>query len=177
MPLVEIAHDDPRPGDGGRVADEAREQVDLLAALAQRQAEVTVEDVERPAVGVEIDAQARARLAGAVAQVARAPAEHGQAAEDGVAVGAVAVRADDAHHERHAQPLREVRRLIPVRRAVLANDLLEPDDVGSDLGDDGGDANEVEAAIEPAPSMDVVAGDDELPHAGPVTSRAAMKCP
>src|SRR5262249_57584574 len=55
VPLVEVAEEHPGPGQASRGSDEGAEQPELLAALAQRQAEVAVEDVQRRAVDVEVD--------------------------------------------------------------------------------------------------------------------------
>src|SRR5262252_8467398 len=119
MPLVEVAHHHAGPGHRGGVAHEAGQQIDLLAAFPHGEPEMAVKDVQRTALDVEIDAQARARLARAVAEVAGTPAEYGQTAQDGVAVGAIPMRTHDAHDERHAEPIREERRLVVVRSAAL----------------------------------------------------------
>ena len=165
MPLVEIAQEDAGARERGRVADEAGEQLHLLATLAQGEPEVAVEDVQGAAVDVEVDTQASAGLAGAEAQVLDRPTQDGQPAQHRVTVRATAVKPRDAHDEPHAQPVGEVRRLVLAGRALLADDLLQADDVGSDLRDDAGDPIEVETPIEAPPAVDVVAADDDLPHA------------
>ena len=78
------------------------------------------------------------------------------------------MRARLAHDElRHLEPRREVGRLIGVRDTVLADHLLEPDDVGADLADDVGDSIEIAAAVESDSAVNVVAHDGEVSHAAP----------
>src|SRR5438309_1232623 len=70
MPLVEVTDEHAWPGQARRLADEAAEPRELGAALAETEAEVTVEDVERRAHHVEVHAQAAARLAPVEREVA-----------------------------------------------------------------------------------------------------------
>ena len=108
-------------------------------------------------------------------------ADHGQPCEHGVAVDAGAIRARLAHHQLHAELARQVGGLIGRRHhvAVLADDLLQTDDVRIHLRDDDADAVEVAAAIETDAAMDVVGGDGDRRHAAdscPGTSRYRTKC-
>ena len=77
------------------------------------------------------------------------------------------MRARLAHHEVHAELGSEVRCLVRVRCAVLADHLLQPRDVGRDLGDHVGDAVEVEPAVEADAAVDVVGEHRERNHAAP----------
>ena len=78
----------PRPRAVGG-PQEAGQQLELGAALAEGQTEVAVEEVHGRVVDVEVHAQAAARLAPVARQIAARPSQHGQPREDGVAVGAV----------------------------------------------------------------------------------------
>jgi hypothetical protein len=164
MPLVEVAHHHARALAGG-VADEGREQVELRAPLTECEAEVAIEDMQRGVGDGEIHAQRAARLAEAAAEVAAGGGQDAQPREDGVAVRAAAVRARLAHHHRHAEPLRQVRRLVGVGAPVGPNHLLQTDDVGIRLRDHGGDAVEIAASIETDAAVDVVADDGDRRHA------------
>src|SRR3989442_1544594 len=166
LPGAWEAHPPPRSRARAR-ADEARQQLELRAALAEGEAEVAVEDVQDDVVDGHVHAQAAARLAQAVAQVVADGADHGQPREHGVAVDAGAVRARLAHHQLHAELAREVRGLVGRRHdvAVLADDLLQPHDVGIHLRDDDADAVEVPAAVQTDAPGDVVGGDGDRRHA------------
>jgi hypothetical protein len=165
VPLVEVAHHEARALAVGRL-EEGGEQRHLVAALAKAQAEVTVEDVQRGVVDAQVHAQAAARLTPPAGEIAAQRAEHGQARQHRVAIGPCrAVGPGLPHHHRHAEARGQIVRLVGVRDAVLADHLLQADHVGLDLGDHGGDAVEITAAIEADTAMDVVAGDDEGRHA------------
>ena len=166
VPLVEVAHHDARAAARAR-ADEAREQLELRAALAEGQPEMAVEDVQRHVVDRDVDAQTPARFAQAVAEIVTDRSDHRQPGQDRVAVRAVAVRTRLPHHQLHAQLARQVRRLVRHGHdvAVLTDDLLQSDDVRIHLGDDDADAVEVAAAIEPHAAVDVVGGDRDRRHA------------
>ena len=165
VPLVEIPHEDARPGEALGVADEDAEQAELLAPFSQRQPEVAVEDVQRRTRDVQVDAKAASRLTHAAAQVAPARSQHGQAGEDDVAVRPGPVRPGLAHDDlRHVEPRRQVRGLIGVRHAFFADHFLQAHDVGRDLRDDVGDPVQVATAVESDTAVDVVAHDGEVHH-------------
>ena len=134
---------------------------------------MAVEDVQRAAVHGHVDAQGAARLSRAVAQVTARVAGHGKADQNGVpVVPAGSVGARHPHDELHAQADREIRRLVGAQVARSPHDFLQPDDVGTDLGDDVGDAIDVAPAIEPLATVDVVGSDDDVHQA----ARYPRKC-
>ena len=135
----------------------ADQDLHLLCALADPQPEVHVEQVQLDVVHEHVHAHAAPRLAPRAGQVEHVVAADREPGEDRVAVRPFRPHVGDAGDAAHAEALGEHLDLVAV-------DLLDADEVGVDLLEDGGDARQIRPPIQPASLVYVVAGDAQRGH-------------
>ena len=153
-PLVQVADDHARARQVGVQDVLAHEPLHLIGALAHLQTEVHVEDVQQLVGHRQVEPDPAPGLPLGPRQIEGVAAVDGKTGEHGVAVGDGRPVMGRAHGHVHAEALGQ-------RVGLGVKDFLEPDEVGVDLLQHGGDPIELHAPIQAAPLVDVVAGHGE----------------
>ena len=149
-----------------------REPLRLMPALEERGAEMDVVEVQRAALGGDVDALHAALFTGLPREIVLDVLGDRQPAQDRVAELVAAQLARRRHHPPHPEQRPELLRMAPVVRSG-ADDFLQRDDVGVDRAEDRGDPLRARAAVEAAAAMNVV-GRDAQRRARPLSHYAMI---
>ena len=137
----------------------------LRPALAVRRSEVHVENVQEMRSDADVGTQAPAFFPAGNAKIHVADEFERPAAERDIAVHSAAMFAGLSNGVKVSETVRQVAGLMLLnRQALVADHLLQGDDVGVDFFEDAGDAFDANPAIQAAALVNIVGGNPESIH-------------